>query len=149
MKLFHPLISVESAEPLLNAEFTHHANTRLTSLTTRIITSSTVQCATMCLMTNGCLAVGVTTSGDVISCNLATNFSATEFQNDHVFLFLICIIISTIINCWGDYVNNMFSILFTVNRFNCIQNYKNNRLHRSTASRGLIRLSFPHVRYHM
>ena len=31
----------------------------------------------MCLMTNGCLAIGVTTSDDVISCNLATNFSVT------------------------------------------------------------------------
>ena len=61
----------------MNAEFTHHANTHLTSLTTEMITSSTVQCTAMCLMTDGCLAVGVTITDDVISCSLATNFRVT------------------------------------------------------------------------
>ena len=62
-------------EPLRDAEFTQSTNKRLTSATTKTVTLSAVQCAAMCLMDDGCLAIGVTRADDTISCSLATSSS--------------------------------------------------------------------------
>ena len=39
------------------------------------MTSSKVECAAMCLQTNGCLVASFTSTGDVMSCSLATGSS--------------------------------------------------------------------------
>ena len=45
----------------------------MTSVTSTIMTSSFVQCITMCLRTNSCLAVAIINAGnDAMLCSLAT-----------------------------------------------------------------------------
>ena len=68
------IFSSVSTQFLQNAEFRSYENKRMTSVTSTIMTSSFVQCTTMCLRTNGCLAVAITNGGnDAMLCSLATH----------------------------------------------------------------------------
>ena len=55
--------------------FIIYANKRLTSMTATTTTASKVECALMCMSTDGCLVSSVTTAGGAVSCNLATGSS--------------------------------------------------------------------------
>ena len=70
------ILSSVSTQFLQNAEFRSYENKRMTSVTSTIMTSSFVQCTTMCLRTNGCLAVAITNAcNDAMLCSLATGSS--------------------------------------------------------------------------
>ena len=48
------------------------------------MTSSKAECTLMCLSTNRCLVASVTTTGDAVSCNLATGSSKENTFEDNV-----------------------------------------------------------------
>ena len=80
--------SIGSHESLARSSlFRRHANKRLASLNSTSTASSPVDCLATCLMTQGCLATGVTPVNTEVTCNLTLTSSGqdqllTEFGAD-------------------------------------------------------------------
>ena len=62
--------------------FRCYANKRLASVTSTIMTSSKMECALLCMMTNTCSVANVTMVNDVIVCNLAAGSNHVNNAQD-------------------------------------------------------------------
>ena len=62
--------------------FRRYANKRLTPVTSTTMTSSKMECALLCMMTNTCSVASVTGDDDVIVCSLATSSNHVNNAQD-------------------------------------------------------------------
>ena len=66
---------------MVSGIFRRYTNKSLMEMTSCMLTSSKGECTILCLRTNGCLAVSVSPSDDVMWCNLVTS---RRDENDFV-----------------------------------------------------------------